>query len=698
MKQLKQLARFKAGDMVLIYLTDDQGAVGMELVPAEMEGEICSERRYRLDPMVQLMARGDDFPDGFINGLSMRCAPASYNLHFKGQQKQDTEAGWRVETVLEDERGLRAVHRVDYCTGDEGVKVFTRLENAGTSPVTLMMLTSFSLQGITPFAPDEATGRLNVYRLRSKWSNEGRLEKRSAEELQLEPTWSKYAPRSEKFGQCGSMPVRGYFPLVGVEDQQSGVCWAAKLGCASSWQMEIYRRDDALSLSGGLADEDFGHWSKTLKPGEGLDAPCAYLSVARGNFDQVSQRLSRLNAKERPAREKPLGMPVVFNEYCTTWGLPSAENIEKILSTIGNKGYDYFVIDAGWYADPVKGWGANPGDWELSQDLFPEGLQKTVDAIRAHGLKPGIWFEMEVCGKDAKAFQMEDHLLKRYGKCITVGVRRFWDMRDPWTVDYLTERVIGFLNRYGFEYIKVDYNDSIGMGVDGDESLGEGLRQSVLASQAFFRRIRERVPNVVIENCSSGGHRIEPSMMALADLASFSDAHEEKEIPVIAANLHRVILPAQSGIWAVLRSEDPDKRLAYSVAATFLGTPCLSGDIYDLNAHQWALVDEGVAFYRQASEIIEKGESTFYGPELGSYRKLEGWQGVLRRGEDGRTLLVLHTFGGMTGQEISIPVGQDYSIKAVYPSVRGGVGLEDGRLKIDRTEEFEGIGVILEQI
>ena len=206
MKQLKQLARFKAGDMVLIYLTDDQGAVGMELVPAEMEGEICSERRYRLDPMVQLMARGDDFPDGFINGLSMRCAPASYNLHFKGQQKQDTEAGWRVETVLEDERGLRAVHRVDYCTGDEGVKVFTRLENAGTSPVTLMMLTSFSLQGITPFAPDEATGRLNVYRLRSKWSNEGRLEKRSVEELQLEPTWSKYAPRSENL--ANAVPCR----------------------------------------------------------------------------------------------------------------------------------------------------------------------------------------------------------------------------------------------------------------------------------------------------------------------------------------------------------------------------------------------------------------------------------------------------------------------------------------------------------
>lgn len=698
MEKLKRLSGFNAGDMLLLYFTDAQGAVGMELIPADMENEICPERRYRLDPMVQVLARGDDFPEGFINGLSMRCAPASYAFRLKEQKKTDTEAGWQVETVLEDGRGLRAIHKAQYRRGEEGIKISTRLENTGVDPITLMMLSSFSLQGITPFAPDEATGRLKIYRLRSKWSNEGRLEKRSAEELQLEPTWSRHAPRSEKFGQCGSMPVRGFFPLAGVEDGVSGVCWAAKLGCASSWQMEIYRKDDAMSLSGGLADEDFGHWSKTLRPGDGLEAPCAYLSVVRGSFDQVCQRLSRMNANERPARERPLGLPVVFNEYCTTWGLPSAANIEKILNTIGNKGYDYFVIDAGWYADPVKGWGANPGDWELSRELFPEGLQKTVDAIRAHGLKPGIWFEMEVCGKDAKAFQMEDHLLKRYGKCITVGVRRFWDMRDPWTVDYLTERVINFLNRYGFEYIKVDYNDSIGMGVDGDESLGEGLRQSVLASQAFFRRIRQRVPNVVIENCSSGGHRIEPSMMALTDLASFSDAHEEKEIPVIAANLHRVILPAQSGIWAVLRAKDEDKRLAYSMAATFLGTPCLSGDIYDLNAHQWALVDEGVAFYRKAGSIIEKGETEFYGPVVESYRRLEGWQGILRRGEDGRQLAVIHTFAGMQGKEVCIPVGNGLKVEAVYPAQRSGIRVENGMLKVSELEEFEGIGVILGRI
>ena len=233
-------------------------------------------------------------------------------------------------------------------------------------------------------------------------------------------------------------------------------------------------------------------------------------------------------------------LPVIFNEFCTTWGKPSDENISRILTALGSRPFQYFVIDAGWYADPVKGWESNMGDWEVSQELFPQGLKATVDKIKDAGFIPGIWFEMEICGKDSKAFWFEDHLLKRNGKVITAGGRRFWDMRDPWTQDYLSQKVIGFLEYYGFGYLKADYNESIGIGCDGAESLGEGLRQNMQAAQDFFRKIRDRLPGLVIEVCASGGHRMEPSMIELCDMVSFSDAHEEKEIPVIAANVHRM--------------------------------------------------------------------------------------------------------------------------------------------------------------
>ncbi|MEG2584654.1 MAG: alpha-galactosidase, partial [Oscillospiraceae bacterium] len=119
--------------------------------------------------------------------------------------------------------------------------------------------------------------------------------------------------------------------------------------------------------------------------------------------------------------------------------------------------------------------------------------------------------EMEIVGRNAKAFHMTEHLLKKDGVVITTGDRRFWDMTDPWVIEYLSNKVIKLLKECGFGYLKVDYNDNIGIGCDGAESLGEGLRTRVLGSQAFFRKIKAEIPDLVIENCSSGGHRLEPS-------------------------------------------------------------------------------------------------------------------------------------------------------------------------------------------
>ena len=184
---------------------------------------------------------------------------------------------------------------------------------------------------------------------------------------------------------------------------------------------------------------------------------------------------------------------------------------------------------------------------------------------------PGIWFEWEVAGSNSAAFKLADRMLKRDGVPITCGERRFWNLGDPGAINYLSEKVIGLLVECGFGYMKIDYNETIGIGCDGAESLGEGLRQQVEGYHRMLDILRLRLPYLVIENCASGGHRLEPSIMAKHAMGSFSDAHECLEIPIIAANLHSLILPRQSQIWAVLRKEDDAHRLVYSLAATFLG-------------------------------------------------------------------------------------------------------------------------------
>jgi len=270
----------------------------------------------------------------------------------------------------------------------------------------------------------------------------------------------------------------------------------------------------------------------------------------------------------------------------------------------------------------------------VSREKFPDGLKKTADHIREAGLVPGLWFEFENVGVNSSiALQEKAHLLTRDNYTIVSGERAFWNFCDPWVQDYLSQKVINFLRENGFEYIKVDYNDTYGIGCDGAESYGEALRQQVIEVQNFFRKIKEEIPGIIIENCASGGHRLEPSMMALSSMASFSDAHKCSSIPIIAANLHRAILPRQSQIWAVLHSDDSDRRLVYSLVNTFLGRMCLSGSIAELSEKQKAIVRSAIAFYRKAYPVISEGISLRYGTHIGNYRQLQCARGLAVRGE-----------------------------------------------------------------
>lgn len=527
---------------------------------------------------------------------------------------------------------------------------------------------------------------------------EGRLESRSVEELQLEPSWAGHAIRAERFGQAGSMPVNRYFPYLVIEDKRNDVFWGAQLMHNASWQMEVYRKDDGLAISGGLADREFGHWIKHVEPGERFVSPTAILSVcAGGGVDGISQRLAGAQdeyAEAGPDSEQEL--PIIFNEYCTTWGNPSHENICSILNAIKGKGFSYFVIDCGWYKKEGIPWDVMMGDYEVSEELFPEGLQKTTQAIRDCGMIPGIWFEIENVGEAAGQYNNEEHLLKRDGVTLTTSMRRFFDMRDEWVQNYLTEKVIGVLQKYGFGYMKADYNDTIGIGCDGAESLGEGLRQNMRASLQFIEKIKREVPGIILENCASGGHRLEPLMMSKMSMASFSDAHECAEIPVIAANLHRVILPRQSQIWAVIRKDDSLKRIAYSIANTFLGRMCISGDVTKLSEAQWDVIDRGIAFYRKIAGIIKHGFTYFYGSNVTSYRHLKGWQGILRVSDEGEAYAVFHIF---TKEEnivkIPLPKKREWEVIEVYSNAERNVLVEDGKLCYEAGEEMEAVGVWL---
>lgn len=705
---------FVVADLTVRYLLEKAtGRVGLELIPTALLDRVQPRRdglaglpyidampgagnppAWVLDPLVQLKRVGDASASGFGNGHTMRNAASVDALRHEGQRTEKTGTRTTVVTTLQCVAGHRLEHRLAWHEGDAAVEITTTFVNDSAKPVTLEMLSSFSFGGITPFASDDAPGRLRAHRFRSVWSAEGRLETRSLEELHLERSWSGAGAFSERFGQVGSMPVRKWFPFVAIEDTQAGVVWGAQLAWAGSWQLEIFRQHDDVCLSGGLADREFGHWTKTVLPGERFTTPPAVVSCVAGSLDDLCNRLTATQqraAEAQPAVEQDL--PVVFNEWCTTWGDPQHDKVVDIARRLKDSGVRYLVVDAGWYKTEGVQWWNGQGDWIPNAGLFPNGLEATAATIRQQGLIPGLWFELEVAGKGADAFNLVDHLLQRDGVPITVGDRRFWNLNDPWVMDYLSQKVVDLLERCGFGYLKVDYNDSIGIGCDHPDSLGEGLRRQTEGTHRFFEKIRQRLPNLVIENCSSGGHRLEPSMLARTAMSSFSDAHELVEIPIIAANLHRLMLPRQSQIWAVLHQADSEQRLIYSLAATFLGRMCLSGEIAQLSGAQWELVQRALKLYRQSASIIKHGTSRRFGEIGASWRHPRGWQAVVRQSNDRRqALVVVHTFAGAPA-EIQIPLPDSSAWKLAGHFSAGqpvAAGPKPGALHLNTGGDFAG--------
>lgn len=696
------LQEYKLGDMVAKYLIDrDSMQVGFQLLPEKVSQENIITDNCFMESLIQYKLTGDIYNEAYAGGCSMRNSESVRKLKFSEQTDESIGEQLQVNTIMMDEDGHRLIHHLVWLKNMPYVRISCTFENQSKRDCCLEMFESFSLGGLSPYMQGDGNGTLWLHRVRSVWSQEGRNETIPVEDLQLEPAWDPHAVRCERFGQAGSMPVNRFFPFAAIEDRKNHIFWGAQIAHPASWQMEVYRKDNGLALSGGLADRELGHWMKHVEPGKNFTTPEAIVSTAQtDSFDIFTGRLTTAGLVEGflKAPESEQDLPIVFNEYCTTWGNPSHENICEIVDAIKGKGFKYFVIDCGWYKENGIPWDIGMGDYEVSSELFPDGMEKTVQVIKDAGMIPGIWFEIENVGSASRAYHLTEHLLHKDNVVLTTYFRRFWDMQDPWVDEYLTDKVIGTLKKYGFGYMKIDYNETIGIGCDGAESPGEALRKNMEATVLFIEKVKEEVPGIVLENCASGGHRLEPKMMSVMSMASFSDAHECEEIPIIAANLHRVIHPTQSQIWAVIRQDDSLKRIAYSISNTFLGRMCISGDVTQLAPEKWNLIEQGISFYGKIKDIIKEGQSYRYGPKIKSARHPEGWQALLRVGKNKQAYVVIHVFDGKLPEVIEIELPEDAPdhIRQIYAHQEMEVSIKDRKIYYRPSENKSAVTLWLE--
>lgn len=696
------------GDTTVRYvILEESKNVFMLLIPKGRTGEINDT--YESITVSKDFPYNKDFAGGTLCHIhlshhyrspvagSFKFGESFYRLAFKSQELIKNGSETTIETIAEAEEGYSVIHRLTYLEGDGGFSVECTFVNNTGRQVSLELITSATLDNLSPLNHEnDHCDSICLHNFKSSWATEGTHQCRSLRELGMQKAWGGNFD-NYKFGSQGSRSTAEHFPFCAVEDRNAGVMWGMKLYHNATWQMELTRSAYNISLSCGIGDLSYGTWFKNIENGESFTAPKALIAVCQGDISDMADIFLKMQRRDVDAYGEEDDMAIVFNEWCTTWGKPTHDNMVAIARRLEKSKAKYLVVDAGWYKDKVVG-----NFFPDEKRMFTKGVKQYFDAIREKGFVPGLWYEYECvdAGKSVYGDEKYNDLMLKYKGDVIRGVvglgRResFWDLKNPEAVKILDENLIKFMKENGAGYLKIDYNANIGLGCDGAESPGEGLRQHAQRVLEYVRKIKREIPNIVIEDCASGGLRLDPLTTSVHAMASFSDAHECEEIPVVAANLQYLIPPRQSQVWCVLHKHFDSNKMAYKIASVFLGRACWSGMFLDLDDQQMEQVLNAEKLYERVAPIIRNGKSRIYRTDEVNYRNLQGTQAVLRYADDGNSaLLVYHCFSNSKKIEIEL----DCNMKIEEALYQANVTVKGNRLVIEGGTDCFGNAVLLKK-
>jgi len=649
----------------LLYATRD-GVTTFTCVPTSKEIEVKQHRLFKndwdlyryVDPATQLAISGDGLQRDFSAGYTLFNSDTAFSLRMVDQKIEDSKTDITIKTYFENSNGLKVVQVINQIKPFQGFSMYFEVINEGKETIELEKLSSFMIGALSPFHDKNENDSILIHEIKNYWSTEGRLKTKSLTDLEFEDSWVSLGLKVEKIGVTGMMASRSCIPFIAVEDTKSNVTWAVQLEAIGSWQIEAIHKFGSVSINGGLADFNFGHWRKTLKQGESFKSTKAYISCVEGNLTKACATLTRYHDTLLNPPKTEEDLPIIYNEYLCTWGKPTYERFVTLIPAARQLGCEYFVADAGWYSTGKKNW-TSIGDWNTDKNDFPNELISFKELATANGIKCcGIWYEFE--GVTDTSYLFDDHpewILTLNGKKLKREDRYLLDFRKPEVIEYLTEKVIKKCEDNKLDYIKVDYNEDVGIGVDGAESIGEGLRQHAEGVQAFFKKIRKELPDLNLESCSSGGMRHALNFDNIGSMTSFSDSHECLAGATLAIDAHRYMQPRVEQIWISLLPAHSINETYFHLIKGMLGRMCYSGPIDKIGEEKTKLAIEASSFYQDIKHIIKDGETILIDTkETKSILNPQGVNKLIRQSKDGNELVVYVFSYGVPTREIELPV------------------------------------------
>lgn len=424
----------------------------------------------------------------------------SFSFVYGGRPSAELLPGWRRETSADGavsyddpQTGLRVTVRVRRFADFPAHDWVLEFENRGLADTP-------ALEDVLPLdasVPAEPSQRVTLHHANGSLC---RMDDFLPQQTDLAPGVDR------TLAPFGGRSSNGVLPFMSIQRHGCGMVLA--VGWSGQWSARFRRDGERLRLTAGMERTHL-----VLHPGEKIRTPRILALSWEGNDPVEGNNLLRrlLIAHYLPRIDGELVTPPVaqclqFYYYKTG---QAGENLEMTaLPRAAAAGCDVYWIDACWYGDGTEWW-QEVGTWKVNPKRFPHGLRPISDAARAAGMKFLLWFEPERVRRGSELHREHpEFLLSREEDPDNLLL----DLGNPHAWSWLIERLSSLITENGVDIYRQDFNfDPLPYWrrADAPDRAGMAEIRHVEGHYRLWDELRRRHPGLWIDNCSSGGRRID---------------------------------------------------------------------------------------------------------------------------------------------------------------------------------------------
>lgn len=329
-------------------------------------------------------------------------------------------------------------------------------------------------------------------------------------------------PGSDQTYSCeGGRSSSLTMPFFDFCEKDSGVLIA--IGWSGQWQANFSSKDECVRITTGIQDANF-----YLEPNEKLRTSRVVLmrySQGRRQAHTMFRRLVKdhfsIIGKPNRAQQGPLCL--------SAWGgMSSKEMIDRLrFYKDQNFGAEYFWVDAGWYGDSKLpcpdefsgDWAWHTGSWNINTTYHPDKFKDVAAQIKKSNMKFLLWFEPErvIYGTHSPSDHPKWYLsLKDDGEDMEKQTLLL-DLGNPQALQGTFEMLAGYIEELNIDCYRQDFNfEPLTYWRKADTEGRQGIHEikHIMGLYQLWDMLLERFPNLLIDNCASGGRRLDIELVS----------------------------------------------------------------------------------------------------------------------------------------------------------------------------------------